>query len=359
MLAMSTTSPVFASPLAQLTPDPLGAFVQSTISSAEQQAQAHPGPNSQISVCTNGVCTQNPSAPSGPTPPGANNAASGINGGSSSLIVNSANGQTVQGPSQVAAPVPATNNGAPDPKPKKETKKPGAKSPGAKKAPPRRRRRQPGLLLGIPDPVTVAATVAKGNRAAIDHAVVANPGISSASIAFTNANGQVVTGPAQGAPPASDPTTKKQQQQQRPSAHKQNLPPSTPALQAIPKPNLPLRPRFLDGATTAAQALAIADRLAGDDPAPAPVTGPAGSPSTDSSTVVNADGQDVQGPEQVAPGAGAGGNTAAGDPKKKKKGKGKGKKGGGGVPKGKGKGKGKMPMHVRRAVEGWLREMGY
>ncbi|MCJ1389600.1 hypothetical protein MMC18_002457 [Xylographa bjoerkii] len=172
MLAMS--SAVFASPVAQLNPDPLGTFVQTTISSAQQNAQANPG-NSQVSVCNNGVCTHNPSALSAPAdgPPaaGGNNAASGANGDTSSITVVSGNGQTVQGAqgaSQGTPPIAPPLAGLPGARRRKDPKKPSAKASGPKKASklPKHRRQVSGA---IQPPFDAATAPAPG--APIDQAV--------------------------------------------------------------------------------------------------------------------------------------------------------------------------------------------
>ncbi|MCJ1433104.1 hypothetical protein MMC27_002463 [Xylographa pallens] len=379
MLAMSTTT-VFASPLAQLTTDPLGTFLQSTISSAQQQAQAHPG-SSQVSVCNNGVCTHSPSALTppitGPPAPAGNNAANGANAGISSLTVNTGNGQTVQGADMSTPPLAA---GVPGPKPRKNPKKAEPKTLGGSKKSPKRRQ---VLLPGMADPLALA-TAAKAQGAAIDQAVAQQEaGPSAAPVSTTN--GQAATGPDQvappppnsppdtGAPTPSDPTTTKKKKQQK-QKH-----PQSPGAQKHKRPTTahhamkPLRRRFLDGATSAAQALAIADGLTGDSAAPAPAPAPAqapvagGWPSTDSSTVVNTGGQNAQGPDQVAPPPspppGASGGSAGGKGKPKKGGKKPGKKGrkmkptvGVGMPKA---GGAKMPAHVRRGLAAWLSEAGY
>ncbi|MCJ1280805.1 hypothetical protein MMC26_000122 [Xylographa opegraphella] len=368
MLAMSTTTTIFASPLAQLTPDPLGAFVQDTISSARQHAQANPG-SSQISVCNNGVCTHNPSALPGGAPALNNNNAAAPGGGSgtSSVTVNTGNGKTVQGANQVAPPL------AP---PRKGAKKPARKAPGAgaKKAPKlRRRQRLPDFDPYDPHALTAVAR-AKANAAAIDRAVAqqeaaTNPGSSSSSsssstVTHTDAN-QAATGPDQVAPPetegasASEPAGK-QKQKQKKHGKKHQRPPTHPA-GASPRTQRapgPLRRRFLDGATSAAQALAFADGMTSDSPAPAPASG--GWQGTDSSTVMNTGGQSAQGLEQVSPARDAGRKKPSKGGKPARKGKGKGMGMGGGVmPKGKAK-LGKLPVRVRRAVgEGWGEGQGY
>ncbi|MCJ1421015.1 hypothetical protein MMC32_007377 [Xylographa parallela] len=365
MLAMSTTT-VFASPLGQLTADPLGTFIQSTISSAQQHAQAQPG-SSQVSVCNNGVCTHSPSAltppTTGPPAPAGNNGANGGNAGTSSLTVTTGNGQSVQGADMSTPPLRA---GAPGPKPQKNAKKPGPK-----KGPQRRQ----VLLPGLPNPLALA-TAAKAQGAAIDQAVAQQQDASSPA---SPTDGQPATGPDQAAPPPqnsppdtsapspADPTTNKKKPKQK-QKH-----PKTPGAKTQKRPMAhhparPLRRRFLDGATSAAQALAIADGLTGDSAAPAPAPAPqapvaGGWPGADSSTVVNSGGQSAQGPDQVAPAAAASGGGAG----PKNGGKGKGKKGG----KTGGKGKptvgavmpkarvGKMPAHVRRGLAVWLSEAGY
>ncbi|MCJ1381539.1 hypothetical protein MMC17_004650 [Xylographa soralifera] len=375
MLAISTT--IFASPLAQLTTDPLGTFIQSTLSSAPQNAQANPG-SSQISVCNNGVCTHNPSAlnapATGPPAPAGNNAAPGANGGTSPITVANGNGQTVQGANQATPPL---QGGMPGTKPRKDPKNPSPKTKSLKKTPQHHRRRY--LLPSLPNPLALAAS-AKAQSAAIDRAIApqdpaaaSNPNPSSSTATTTNDQAAPPPAPApqdstpdSGASTPSTPSTpsdatqKKHPKHPSPGTHHNPAPKLPTAHHHAPKP---LRRRFLDGATSAAQALAIADGLAGDSPAPAPAPAPmsGGWPSADSSTVVDTDGQSAQGPAQGLSPAGSGGGVGAGKGRKKKggkggKGKGKGK-GGVAVPKAKVKA-GKMPVRVRRAVGEWVSKGG-